>query len=363
MRAYDTLTGRGQAARLRRLGRAALSRYPGWPDQAALTLLRHEHNATFRVDGAGTRHVLRIHRPELHAPATIASEMAWLAALRRDTMLQVPEPEVAVDGSLVVTVADPGVPGERSCVLLRWIGGRFVDRRLTPGHLALLGRLMGELQSHAAGWMPPAGFVRPRLDGLTAEARRASVTGPGAPTPSTIPGIEDATRAVALVETLLSASEAGVAARAIAWAREATRALGGRVGSGGLVHGDLHQENVLFTPEGVAAIDFDDCGWGLYLYDVAVPLSELTERHRYPELRGAFLDAYARSRSLPADAETVIDALIAYRGLQLIVWVLESREQAAFRDRWRDWARADLAWLAGRVDGGAPSRGEGRGSP
>ena len=354
MRPYDSLTGRGQLGRLRVLARAALAQYPGVRDGARLTPLRHEHNATFRVDGRGTSHLLRINRPDLHARATIESEMAWLVALRQDTDLRVPQPVAATDGSHLVTASDTGVPGARSCVLLGWIEGRHVDRRLTPQHLTRVGGMMAELQVHALGWTPPAGFGRPRLDGLTAAARRESVAGPAAPEPLVIPAIDDGARAVDMIETLLSRSEAAVAARAIAWAREATGALADRDGARGLIHGDLHQDNVLFTGDGVAAIDFDDCGWGFHLYDIAVPLSELTGRRRFPALRGAFLDAYVRRRSLPADVEPLLASLIAYRGLQLVIWILESREHAGFRDRWRDWAREELAWVAGRVDGGEP---------
>ena len=349
MLTYDSLSGRGQLGRLRRMGRTALERYPGDFDGARLVLLRHEQNATFRVDG-GERYVLRINRPGLQSEATVESEMAWLAALRRDTDLVVPEPVATRDGSLVVTVADPGVPGARCCALLRWIDGRFVNRRLTPAHLARMGETMGRLQAHAAGWTPPDGFIRQRLDTLTAAAKLASPVGRSAPPPPSIPAVEDGERAVALVEELLSPSEGAVAARAVAAAREAMSALAARPGSAGLIHGDLHHENTLFTGDVAAAIDFDDCGWGFHLYDIAVPLSELTERRRFTAMRGAFLEAYALHRPLPGDAERLIDALIAFRGLQLITWILESREHAAFRDGWAEWAHGDMTWLAGRVD-------------
>ena len=67
-------------------------------------------------------------------------------------------------------------------------------------------------------------------------------------------------------------------------------------------------------------------------------------------MRGAFLEAFARRMPLPDDADAIIDALITYRGLQLVIWILESREHAEFRDRWKEWARGDLTWVAGRVD-------------
>ena len=65
MRPYELLSGRGQLGRIRRLGRAALAAFPGDLADGRLTLLRHEQNVTYRVDSGGTRHVLRISRPDL----------------------------------------------------------------------------------------------------------------------------------------------------------------------------------------------------------------------------------------------------------------------------------------------------------
>ncbi len=106
---------------------------------------------------------------------------------------------------------------------------------------------------------------------------------------------------------------------------------------------------MLFGNDSVGVIDFDDCGWGFFLYDLAVPLSEVTLRPGYPAMRNALLEAYARRRPLPDDAGTHVDAFIVLRGLQILVWVLESRDLPAFRDRWADWVRAELDWLAGRI--------------
>ena len=350
MQPFSTLTELGQLARLRRLGRNALARYPHEVARGSLRVIRHEHNATFRVDAPAGRSLLRINRHGAHGEAEVESEMAWLTAIRRDTHLIVPEPARAIDGSFVVTVEDPGIPEPRSCALLRWIDGRFIDRRLTPARLAAMGATIATLQVHAAGWTPPSGFIRPRLDGLANEHRRASVTGPGTPTPAAVPGVDDATRTVELVARLMSPDEAATAARTVDLARATFTTLSAIPGSTGLIHGDLHHENVVFVGGVAAAIDFDDCGWGFNLYDLAVPLSELTGRRRFPAMRDAMLDAYARQRPVPDRVKAHLDALIAHRGLQLIVWILESRDHPAFRDRWRTWAQSDLAWLAGWLE-------------
>ena len=217
--AFASLSRRGQLSRLRRLGRTALADY-GLED-ARLTLLRFEHNTTFRVDASRGRYLLRVNRPQVHGHHTIGSEMAWLGALRRDTDLGVPEPVAALDGSLVVVVSDPGVPGTHSSVLLRWLDGRFVDQRLAPVHLRRVGALAGQLQQHAATWEQPAGFFRPRVDTLTNQGKVESIAQSAAVArDGDHPTAADADRALELVEALVSPRDAALFAKAleVVWA-------------------------------------------------------------------------------------------------------------------------------------------------
>jgi Ser/Thr protein kinase RdoA (MazF antagonist) len=65
----------------------------------------------------------------------------------------------------------------------------------------------------------------------------------------------------------------------------------------GIIHRDLHLNNLLFNEGKAYAIDFEVCGWGYYLFDMAVTLSSL-EGHGTP-LQAAFLEGYQRERPLP----------------------------------------------------------------
>jgi hypothetical protein len=65
-----------------------------------------------------------------------------------------------------------------------------------------------------------------------------------------------------------------------------------------------------------------------------------------PALRDALLDEYAALRGLPPRAEELLEALEQLRRIQMIMWVLESREQPRFRACWQAWAREDLDALA-----------------
>jgi Ser/Thr protein kinase RdoA (MazF antagonist) len=113
----------------------------------------------------------------------------------------------------------------------------------------------------------------------------------------------------------------------------------------GLLHGDLHHGNTLFQAGQVGAIDFDDCGDGPWLYDLAVTLSALRERPDFIALREALLTGYRQVRPLPEEQEARLEALLALRALQDMLWKIEERDQPAFRDRWQAQMASSLQAL------------------
>lgn len=348
MKPFDTLTKRGQLQRLRQVGLSALVAY-GVPEPRLIPL-HHIENTTFRALSADhQQYVLRIQRADSHAPEAIRSEMQWLLALRQDTALQVPEPMLTRAGSPLVIAEAPGMPEPRTCVLFRWLAGRFFDKTLTPQHLEQIGMFTAQLHEHTSHWQPPTDFVRGRVDAMTEAARRtlwnpsAQASSPSSPQPTD----EDVSRIVALVRDLFSSEDAALVARALAQIRTVFGELGEGKEVFGLIHGDLHQANYLFQQGRPCAIDFDDCGWGHYLFDFTVTLRELAHLPHYPSLRAALLAGYRSIRPFPEQHEAYLETFFALRRIQLLSWVIESREHPAFRDGWAGWARNDLQELAG----------------
>jgi Ser/Thr protein kinase RdoA (MazF antagonist) len=295
-RPFAELDRAGRTRRLRRLAEAALTGYA--VPVARLTPLAHGLNTTFRVDGAdGHRYVLRVQRPDGPGAAQVRAEMAWLATLRRETDLVVPQPVPTRARDLVTVVADPAVPEPRTCVLCHWVDGRFADERLSAPQLYAVGQFTARLHRHGGRLN---GLDRGRVDDLT-EFGRTQVDGFSA----------------AVVDRAVAAAGGDQRIReAVARARAVRAELGYGADIFGLVHGDLRQENYLFHRGRVRAIDFDDCGYGHFAYDLAVALDALRHLPQREELREALLDGY---RSVRPDAATTDPAVLAaFAGLRRV---------------------------------------------
>jgi Ser/Thr protein kinase RdoA (MazF antagonist) len=90
----------------------------------------------------------------------------------------------------------------------------------------------------------------------------------------------------------------------------------------GLIHADLHQYNYMFHGEEVRVIDFDDCLFAPFTYDLAITLWYLVGRPTFQALEGALLRGYERVRALPAGYRSDLPLLMLARTLSMVEWVL-----------------------------------------
>ncbi len=320
METFTQLNYSGQIRRARDLAQAALTYYD--LGNGRLSLLTHRANTIFQVhatrkieDLAGeeldrvekSRYMLRLYTTSFPPENQVISELLWLSALRKETELVVPEPVPARDGSLLTRVAVEGIPEVAHCVVFRWVDGRFVDSGLTPTKMERVGMFMARLHQHAEKFTPPASFERPRWQWQWVFGKNTVLD------PEFI-----ANRGQYLLPKdalpifTATAEKVGVTMRAMP--RDAVHY--------GLVHFDLQQTNYLFYKDEVRAIDFEDCCWNHYLFDMAITLSGVMGRSDEEALRAAFFEGYTRMRALPPRYEEWLNVFTAQRLIKRINYLL-----------------------------------------
>jgi Ser/Thr protein kinase RdoA (MazF antagonist) len=298
---HDLSVGGDVMDRVTRCARLALAEY-GCHPAASVQLMDVSENATYLIEdpGAGPS-VLRVHRLGYHTQAEIASELAWMEALRAEAGVRTPRVLPAPGGRRVVTVADPASGEERSCVRFEFLPGTEPAEDSIP-HFAELGEITARMHRHARQWPRPPGFTRFRWD-----CEAAFGTHPRWGRWQDGIGVGPAERAV------LGRLEATLRARLAAFGAGPERY--------GLVHADTRLANLLADAGTVSVIDFDDCGFSWYLYDVGTSVSFFEHQPHVPELVAAWLSGYRRVLGLPAEDEAEIWTFILFRRLLLVAWI------------------------------------------
>src|SRR5699024_1892176 len=88
-----------------------------------------------------------------------------------------------------------------------------------------------------------------------------------------------------------------------------------------LIHADLRLANLLIRRNQISVIDFDDCGFGWYLFDVGASLSFIEHHDYVPDLIDAWLKGYRKVRECSQAEEKEIPNVMMMRRLQHIAWI------------------------------------------
>ena len=299
--------------RLEAAARRALPRF-GIVADAPVTLVHRRENAVLRVDDPadGRAWALRVHRPGYRTTPEIRSELVWMDALR-EAGVPTPRARPGIDGDPVQLVAvDDAAPLQVDA--LGWIEGRSLDLDGdTPDVYALVGRTSALIQQHGQHWVPRAGFTRPTWD-------VDALIGPRA-----LWG--DYTDL-----TTLSADQLTLMHRAADLVRRRLEAFGRAPDRFGLTHGDLMPDNVLVADGVPHVIDFDDGGYGWYLYDLATLLAFKVADPGLALVRDAWVGGYRTVAPLPDDHVRQVDVLVMARMLLGLGWMHTRRETEMARD-------------------------------
>lgn len=288
-----------------------------------LRVVSHEHlrtseNRVVRVEtDDGQSYALRIRRILGAYRERIESELRVLDAFSAVAREAIPVPLATRDGRLYCIVPHEGA--DYMGVLFRWVPGEPAGGAgLTSFHLAAMARAVADFHAFSRTYDPPAGFDRPVYDEecfFGATSWRADP---------------------AFVERLprdhvefLSAADAAIRVR--------LRKYPCNRDTFGLIHYDLHAGNFLFQ-EGVAnMIDFDECGFGWYLFDLAHILFEFVGDPRLGAFKDVVEETYAGTGLARRCRDGELNLFLALQGIAYLNWLCRIFRRDGNTSAMDDW--------------------------
>ena len=304
MNKFDALSHEDQLACLLELAVTA-TRNHDLPGGLSVKMINLSENATYRVEAPdGRRWALRIHRDGYHSRTAIASELAWLVDLRQSGVVTTPVPVKGRDGEIIQMIGHPLMVRPRHVVLSEWETGSEpgIGEDLSEP-FEVLGEVTARMHIHTRQWKRPQWFerhtwdfgtslgeVKPHWgrwrDGMGVDAEKTKLFG----------------RTVDLIGRRLAVYGQGP-------------------NRFGLIHCDLRLANLLVDGKAVKVIDFDDCGFGWYMYDAATPVSFYEHEPQVPGLIESWMKGYRRVVDLPKADEDEIPTFVMLRRLLLVAWI------------------------------------------
>lgn len=323
---------------LQRLAESAIARYAD-RIRGEVRLLCRSENATFVVQAAdGTRYALRIHRGGYHRREDIVSELAWLDALRR-AGYQVPAPIPSDNGETVLTLplneAGREEGGGRHAVLFDWIAGEMPTNAVDPRAFRRLGEITGHLHRHSRSWTQPPGFQRIVWNHETMVGEYGHWG-----------DWRDAPNLKVRDRPVIKAAVERIGTELKAYGKSPERY--------GLIHADLRLSNLLLDGDDTRVIDFDDCGFGWYMHDLAAALSFEEHHPRAKEWVDQWLAGYREVTTLEQADLEIIPAMIAQRRIQLLAWAGSHAQTQQAIDLGADWADHSVRLVRRYLDGRLP---------
>lgn len=290
-------------AAARRIAIEALPRL-GIATDAAIDVLPVSENVALRVTPRGqTPIVLRVSPEGGRSDEEIRSELAWITALEENSAAPVSGVVACPTGETPLKVTDPLTGVVAPVAVFKHVDGHEPGDDELASVMPRLGRISAQLHEHSTQWSRPGWFTRGCWDDEAAFGSRPTWGRWQAAVP------DPQQRA------LLERAEATLITRLRSFGRGPERF--------GLIHADLRTANLLVEDDGEHChiIDFDDAGFGWWLYDLATALTFYENQPDRDALIDSWVTAYREVRPLPDDDVREIPTFLLFRRLLTLAFL------------------------------------------
>lgn len=327
--------GRFEAA-----GKAALGEYG--MEQWKFELLHCSENATFLVTepenrsgdwtaecaltgensaGGVRKRVMRVARPGYHTLEELESEIKWVEKIWEEQVIPVARPVRNRRGDGVTVVAWQPC-NHFACVIFEFLPGHAPDPKhdvCTLEDFREIGRMAAKLHEQVIHWPEAETLSRPHWDyehmlgvqGLFGDWRLC---------------LE------------LDKSGFQTIERVCEKIRQNLTNYGKTRENYGLIHSDLRAANLLKDEHCIHAIDFDDSGFGWFLYDAAAAISFVEDDERAGEWLRFWVSGYREVRQLPPEEVRLIPTFVMARRIQLMAWITSHDDSDPVKVYYRGFA-------------------------
>lgn len=273
-----------------------LSRYP--IDVKSAVLINYEYNATLKVETAdGQLFALRINTNSPRTPENLRAEIAFVRFLAEDGRVKVPHPIENREGNFYTSILHEASGRMFHCVLYSWILGEELEDEPTDEQLSAMGVAIATMHIAAQGFELPKGSSLPTFD-------------------DPLWWTEDF---LLSEKSVLDAEAKDLISRALSTIKSGVAKFYAN-GTPMLIHADMHGGNVLWYEDSLSVIDFDDCGIGFPLQDLATALYYLDT----PEQDAAFRRGYESVTPVPECSEKEMKMLFLQRRIVLLNYLYET---------------------------------------
>ncbi|MCP0886579.1 phosphotransferase [Ligilactobacillus sp. WILCCON 0076] len=306
----------------------------GYPSNATLTLLNFTENATFSLEYPGMdKVILRVHRLEYASYDNIHTELTWILNLQKTTKLSVTCPRKSINNNYIEAITTPTLSEKRYVVCFNYSSGHApID---SSDDNEKLGAIISYCNSLPNFLTNPIFRLAANLQILLGNPQKTTLTSEDRSLYQQIGKIAATLHTAAQKWTYpsfynriewdfagtfgkknnfynfdyhntdwLKISEINILDDCVTLIKKRLEQYGKSKDRYGMIHSDLRAANLLQKNHQITVLDFDDCGMGWFMYDLASVVAFTEHRPDIEQVLSELITGYTQVRPLtPEDIQ------------------------------------------------------------